>query len=225
MQDIVMNIPFESPSEANLKLIQKLFNYLKNDCGQPISGRLLLLVIALVFDECKKSTHISNASNHLEQVMSSKKAEMRGLSEQAVVKYFDWWLPKVCELCSQMNEIERIYGLFEMPDAVKAVYFSICAKTYLKQSKTESDYTVLSEFLGLVFSVGSSSVRQEIGKAICKLSKQKLSSLDDLVRVNYSYDKNALKKWEEIKEIAETTNPLFNNLSSLFKPKKDKDSK
>ena len=83
------------------------------------------------------------------------------------------------------------------------------------------DYGIFCEFLGLVFEKGNAQIREEIGKVLCKLSKQKLSDLDEAVKDVYHGDRTALRHWDEIKDVAESTSPILNNLSNLFKRKKD----
>ena len=108
-----------------------------------------------------------------------------------------------------------------MPSDIATLFFTSCAKIYLKQSKEDKDYGIFCEFLGLVFEKGNTQIREEIGKVLCKLSKQKLADLDETVRDVYHGDRTALRYWDEIKDVAENTSPILNNLSNLFKRKKD----
>lgn len=221
VKDIVKIIPFESPSRENTKLIQGAFEYLYNNLRRPVSGKLLLLVIALVLEKCKKTSQLHDAFESLERLTADTKADMSRVTERSAERYFDWLLPEVCDLCERTSDIESIYNLFEMPSAIASLFFTSCAKIYLKQSKGEKDYGIFCEFLGLVFTKGNSQIREDIGKVLCKLSKQKLSDLDEAVKDIYHGDRTALRHWDEIKDVAESTSPILNNLSNLFKRKKD----
>lgn len=221
VKDIVKIIPFESPSRENAKLIQGAFEYLYNNLRRPVSGKLLLLVIALVLEKCKKTSQLHDAFDSLERLTANSKADMSRVTERSAERYFDWLLPEVCDLCERTSDIESLYNLFEMPSDVASLFFTSCAKIYLKQSKGDKDYGIFCEFLGLVFTKGNSQIREDIGKVLCKLSKQKLSDLDEAVKDIYHGDRTALRHWDEIKDVAESTSPILNNLSNLFKRKKD----
>lgn len=221
VKDIVKIIPFESPSRENGKLIQGAFEYLYNNLRKPVTGKLLLLVIAMVLEKCKKTSQLHNAFESLERLTANAKADMSRVTERSAERYFDWLLPEVCDLCERTSDIESLYDLFEMPSDVASLFFTSCAKIYLKQSKGDKDYGIFCEFLGLVFKKGNSQIREEIGKVLCKLSKQKLSDLDESVKDIYHSDRTALRQWDEIKDVAESTSPILNNLSNLFKRKKD----
>ncbi|NLZ46060.1 MAG: hypothetical protein GX896_05150 [Clostridiales bacterium] len=221
VKDIVRNIPLESPSKDNDKLIQTSYEYLYNNLCKPISGKLLLLVIASVLEKCKKSSQLHDAFESLERLISDGKADMSKVTEHSAKKYFDWLLPEVCELCEKTSDIESLYNLFEMPRNISSLFFVPCAKIYLKQSKDDKDYGVFCKFLGLVFEKGNPQIREEIGKVLCKLSKQKLSDLDKVIKDIYHDDRTALRYWNVIKDVAESTSPILNNISNLFKRKKD----
>ncbi len=221
VKGLVKAIPFESPSRENGKLIQNCFEYLYNTLRRPVSGKLLLLVIGMVLEKCKKSSQLHDAFDRLERLTQDNKADMSRITERAAERYFDWLLPEVCELCERTSDIESLYNLFEMPSDISLLFFSSCAKIYLKQSKGDKDYGVFCEFLGLVFERGNSQVREEVGKVLCKLSKQKLADLDETVNDIYHGDRSVIRKWDEIREVAESTSPILNNLSNLFKRKKD----
>lgn len=221
VKDIVKAIPFESPSRENAKLIQETFEYLYNNLRRPVSGKLLLLVIALVLEKCKKTSQLHDAFESLERLTTNSKADMSRVTERSAERYFDWLLPETCELCERTSDIESLYNLFVMPSDIAALFFTSCAKIYLKQSKEDKDYGIFCEFLGLVFEKGNTQIREEIGKVLCKLSKQKLADLDKTVRDVYHGDRTALRYWDEIKDVAENTSSILNNLSNLFKRKKD----
>jgi len=221
VKDVVRTIPFESPSRENRQLIQGAFEYLYNNLRKPVTGKLLLLVIAMVLEKCQKTSQLHDAFDNLERLTAHAKADMSRITEYAAEKYFDWLLPEVCNLCERTSDIESLYNLFEMPSDIAILFFIACTKIYLKQSKGDKNYGVFCEFLGLVFEKGSSQIRVEIGRNICKLNKQKLSDLDEAVKDCYHTDRTALRYWDEIKDVAESTSPILSNLSNLFKRKKD----
>lgn len=221
VEDIVKGIPLENPSKENAKLIQTAFEYLYNSLHKPVSGKLLLLVIAMVLGKCKKTSQLQDTFENLKYLVINGKADMSSVSQRCAETYFGWLLPEVCGLCEKTSDIENVYNLFEMPRDVASLFFVTCAKIYLKQSKGQNDYSIFCEFLELVFEKGNSRIREEIGKVLCKLSKQKLTDLDEAVKDIYYGNRSYLRYWNEIKDVAEATSPILNNLSNLFKRKKD----
>lgn len=221
VNDIVKNIPFESPSRENSKLIQKIFAYLYNDIHKPVSGKLLLLIIAMVLEKCKKSSQLNEAFESLERLTDNTKADMSRFTANEAKHYFDWLLPSACAICERTSDIESLYNLFEMPNDIASIFFTSCTDIYLRKSKSAKDYVIFCEFLGCVFARENSLIRKDIGKVLSKLNKQKLSDLDKTVNNIYRDNMTAISLWNEIKEVAESTSPILNSLSNLFRRKKD----
>lgn len=221
VKEIIKVIPYESPSKKNGKLVQSAFEYLYNNLRKPVTEKLLLLVIGMVLERCKNTSQLHAAFDSLERLTMYGKADMSRVTEQSAERYFDWLLPEVCKLFERTSEIQSLYNLFEMPSDISNLFFTTCAKIYLKQSKGEKDYGIFCEFLGLVFEKGTSQIREEVGKVLCKLSKQKLSDLDEAVKDIYRNDSTAIRYWNEIREVAESTSPILNNISNFFKRRKD----
>ncbi len=221
VKDIMKPIPFESPSREKRKLIQNAFEYLYNNLRKPITGKMLLLVIALVLEDCKKVSQLHDAFENLDILTQKNKADMSRITEKAAEKYFDWLLPEVCELCECKGDIETLYALFDMPGDIAKLFFKSCAKIYLKQGKGDKDYSLFCEFLGVVLEYGNAGIREEIGKVLCKLNKQRMSELNNLVADMYRENRKMISYWDEMKGVAENTNPIINNITNLFKRKRN----
>ena len=86
--------------------------------------------------------------------------------------------------------------------------------------KSEKDDADFSEYLRFLFEIGRNEDQEMVGKYLCRLSKQKLASLDEkMMTIYFKEDLKAVQAWKNIKETAVNTNPLLNNLSHLFKKK------
>ena len=221
IRELVKPIPLDCPNKTDAKLIQDIFKYTYNFRRQPVKGKTLLLLIGMVLDGIKGKQHLYDKIEQLEKLTYGNKADLTRATERSVQTYFDWLLPNVCNICDRTADIEAIYNLFEMPAAIEAVFFAQCAKIYLKQSKGEKDYSLFCEFLGAVFNKATAQSHNEVGKVLCKLNKQKLEDLDYAVNDYFRNDGRALRSWDDIRNTAESTNPILNNISNLFKRRKD----
>lgn len=221
IKELIRPIPLDCPSRSNAKLIQEMFKYTYNFRQKPISGKLLLLIVGMVLEGVKGKQKLYDKLDQLEKLTQGNKADLSRVTEKSVQNYFDWLLPSVCEFCDRAADIEAVYHLFEMPAAVEAMFFAQCARIYLKQSKGEKDYTVFCEFLSVVFNNATAQSREEVGKVLCKLNKQKMEDFNLAVNDYFRNDGRALRCWDEVRSTAESTNPLLNNISNLFKRRKD----
>lgn len=225
--DLVLVIPFDTPSEEHGYLIDECFAYLHDQMKKPVRGKLLILKIAHALGKCKRSSAFHDTLDELEKLTADQKANLAPVSSQGLNDYLEWLLPKVCDHCQKTEEMCRVYNLFEMPRNAQEQYFATCAKIYLKQSKDEKDYAALCEFLGFVFTLGTPNVREEVGKSLRKLNKQKLTALDEEVKERFKKDSSALRYWHDIKEVAQESSGLMSsmtnqlkNITDLFKKKK-----
>lgn len=221
VETIVKAIPFGSLSKENSKIVQSSLEYLYNDLCKPITGKLLLLVIAMAIEDCKRITQFHDALNTIENLMCSQKADMTRLSETSAERYFEWILPTVCEICNSNCDLKRFYNLYNMTGNIASLFFVFSTKMYIKIGKEEKKYDAFCELMSLAFEQGNLQIREEIGKVLCKLNKQRISDLNDAMKVICQENKVYRDYWNEIKDIAESTNPILNRLSNLFRRKKD----
>lgn len=221
VEDIISTIPLELPMGEREKLVQTIFEYVHRYLNKPISGNLLLFAIAFLFEACKKSSHLDSVIESIDDLREHNRADMTNVQLRSAEKYFEWLLPKVCANCEETKDLEIVYDIFDMPFDISTLFFTTCVKIYMKQSKDDKNFVLLTEFLGFVFLKAGFEVRNKIGKELSKLSKQKFNDLDLVMRDLYSESKTALRYWDDIKASRENTNPILNNISNLFKRIKD----
>ena len=94
---------------------------------------------------------------------------------------------------------------------------------YFKDAKESKDNTGFVYYFQFVSENGTSAIRKELGKTLCKLNKNKMMELDVAMRDCYIKNKQVLAHWEEVKEVADSTNPILNNIANLFRRKKKED--
>lgn len=220
IDNITKKIPLERPSKENTKIIMDILDYNFKYRRQGISGKILLIFVGMHIDGIKSNKDLQSVIAELERIVGDKKVNISRLTEKDADKYLEWILPSITASCQTSNELIKVYKLFDMSPNISKMYITMCAKDYLKQSKNDKEYDSFCEFLKFLFDVGHVNEREAIGKVLCKLSKQKLELLDNEVKTFFCKDRNALRYWDEIKEIASSTNPLLNSISNFFRRKK-----
>ncbi len=218
--DLIRNVPYESPTRKNLELVQNAVKYIYDFERKPITGKLLLLEVGMTIESIKTRGRLTEKMNQIKMLAQSKRIHLTEMPKNYVEEYFSWVLPNACRLCRKNDEMNMFYDLFDMSSSVEKYYFSMCTRLYLKQCKDEKDYGVFAEYFGFACRYSTSLIREEIGKSLCKLNKNKLAELDDIICETYGTDKEIIRCWNDVREIAELTNPLLNNLSNLFRIRK-----
>lgn len=218
---VLRPIPFGEPSAEDGRLVQNIFQYTCGFRHQPVRGKALLLIIGLELKRVQSRNRFYDKLEQLKELTLTERADLSQVTEREMQDYFDWVLPMVCALCERAEDLEAIYDLYDMPPRAENEFFVQCAQVYLKQAKGNKDFMVFCEFLGALFHKGASAARAETGKALCKLSKQKLEALDEAVQDHFRSDEHALRCWSSMREKAESTNPVLNSIASLLKRRRD----
>ena len=214
-------IPIEKPSKENEKLIMEMQQYQFEVCNQKISGRLLLLCIGLQFDKIIREKDVERITSQVMLFADETGADVSKLGGERTKDYFEWVLNNPLKYSLNRDDLTNIYQLFTMSKSASSFFMEYCCKNIYKSCKDEKDYGDFAEFLAFMFENGTNDDVDNTGKFLCKLSKQKLEELDEEMTTLFKRDRKATHKWEEVRETAESTNPLLNNLSGLFKRKKD----
>lgn len=214
-------IPIEKPSRENEKLIIEMQQYQFDVCNQKISGRLLLLCVGLQFDKIIRAKDVERATNQIMLIADENGADVSRLESDKLEDYFEWILANPLKYSLGQDDLTNIYQLFTMSKGTSRFFMEYCCKNIFKSCKDEKDYGDFAEFLKFMFQCGTAEDVENTGKYLCKLSKQKLEELNEEMVTLFKRDRKATHKWEEVRDIAESTNPLLNNLSGLFKRKKD----
>lgn len=220
IDNIVNKIPIERPSKENNKTIKDIFEYNFNYRRQGVRGKVLLIFVGMNIEKIKSHKDLQPVIEDIERIINGKKVDLFGLTEKDANNYLKWIVPYITDSCQTSNELMKVYRLFNMAPHVSEIYIAMCAKDYLKQSKNNDEYYSFCEFLKFLFTVGNVNEREATGKVLCKLNKQKLELMDVKVKILFCKDRNALRNWDEINEIALSTNPLLNSINNFLKRKK-----
>ena len=220
ISDLLKDIPFQSPGKREARFIQSVFQYTYNFRRQRIKGKLLLLCIGMVIEKMDIQKRNTEKFEKLEILTKKGKADVSELSDKEIENYFDWILPIACNLCRTTEELTKFYHLYVMTEKRKQVFFVEGTKIYLKICKDEKNYDIFYNYFGFMCENIDLQIKSEVGKTLCKLNRTKIDELDKGIQEHFSYNNQLIHCWKEIKEIAETTNPLLNNISNLFRRKK-----
>ena len=220
ISDLLKDIPFQSPGKREARFIQSVFQYTYIFRRKGINGKLLFLCIGMVIERMDIQERSTEKFEKLEILTKREKADVSGLAGKEMEDYFGWILPIACNLCRSKEELTIFYQLFDMTENGKRVFFAECTKLYLKFCKNKKDYDIFCNYFGFMCENMDSYIKGEVGKTLCKLNRVKIEELDKGIQEHFSYDNQLIRCWKEVKEIAETTNPLLNNISNLFKKKK-----
>lgn len=215
------HIPIDKPSRENKKLIAEMQQYLFDVCNQKITGRLLLLCIGLQFDKIIKAEDVERATNQILVFSDKRGADISELGIEKSEDYFAWILSNPLKYSLSQDDLTSIYQLFTMSKGSSRYFMEYCCKNIFKSCRDDKEYDDFAEFMKFMFENGTSDDLENTGKLLCKLSKQKLEELDEEMSSLFRRDRKAAHKWDEIRDIAESTNPILNNLSGLFKRKRD----
>lgn len=218
--NIVMKIPLVSPSKENTTIVMAIFDYNFKCRRQTISGKVLLICVGMKIEKIKSNKDLQSVIEKLERFVDDKKVNLLGLNEKDADNYLEWIVPYITNSCQTSDDLIKLYNLFDMPSSMSEMYIVMCAKYYLKQSKSDKSYNSFCEFLKFLFTVENANGLEATGKVLRKLRKKKIELMDIDVKIFFGKDRNALHHWDEIKKFSSSTNPLVKNISNFFRRKK-----
>ena len=214
-------IPLERPSGENEKIITEMRKYQIATRAKKVSGRLLLFCIGMDLDKIIGGIAVSKVAEDISIYADGEGANTAALSEKSADNYFEWVLTNPLRYSLSTEDYSRLFRIFKMSKRSERTFMEQCCKASYQKSKDAKAYEAFSEFLVFMFTYGNSDDIENTGKYLCKLNKKGLEELDAEMKELFKRDRKSTHKWDEIREIAESTNPLLNNLSGLFKRKKD----
>lgn len=221
VQAISEYIPLEKPNKENAMLIKEMQDYQFNIRNKKVEGKLLLLCIAMYFEKIISKQDVEKYTSQIMEFADLSGNDVSILGEKGADEYFEWILSNPLKYSLESEEYSNIYQLFTMSKRIGRQFMEQCYKTVYKKCKEVKDYREFSEFLKFMFEKGTSEDIEGIGKYLGKLNKQKLEELNEEMKDLFKRDRKASHAWDEIRDIAESTNPLLDNLTGLFKRKKE----
>lgn len=216
---VIHTIPLERPNKEDESLLEGIFTYSCNDNHHKISGKLLLLLTGLLLDKIKSRKELLVNVNKVNKIAASG-FDLTKQDGKTANRYLEWILPPVLTYTSRAEDMKKFYELFQMTANTSNDYFRIGAKEYLNQSKDNESYKVFYQYLLFMFECGDKQDGENTAKALSKLGKQKLETLNSYINQYYAKDTTSLKRWSELFQEAQSANPLLNNIANIFKRKK-----
>ena len=214
---VLAGVPVENPSQENTELISNLTDYKRPH----IAGLLLLLASGTIFSKIKCNADIENAIKEINNLTDGKIINLTCFKATDSEKYIGWIVQNVYGYCETTDDLIRNYKFFNHSKASSLKFISTCAKEALQECKDDKDFSGILVFLEFLFNVGNAEEKHETGIILSKLGKRKIKNLDDYIQKCFRRKKSHLGYWEEIREIALTTNPILKNILNVFKHKKE----
>ncbi|HIW33286.1 MAG TPA: hypothetical protein IAA29_10910 [Candidatus Paenibacillus intestinavium] len=217
IKSVLNRISLESPKGQTYELVKLIFDYNYRIREQMIAGKLLFLAVGILIEENLKS--FATTQLHIQEITKGKQIDLTSLGIKSSKSYFTWILPHICRSCLTADEMFEICNLFRMTDEDLTDYVLFCSKHYLQASKDKKGYELFCQFLKFLFKVDHADLQAAVGKQLSKLRNNDLEQLNDAVLEFFQGDRKENLFWEEIYEVAESTNPLLNNITNFFKRK------
>ena len=177
----------------------------------------------MIIDTISIKEQIDTKLEQLEVLTNHNLADISSVSQSSVTKYYEWILPIVFKWFKKIDDLTRFYDLYEMSSDNSKQFIIELFNMHMRNYKENKDCTGVVGYFQFISENGSLSIRKEIGKTLCKLNKGKLTELDISIRERYAKNPQILSHWEEVKDFAESTNPILNNIASIFRRKKKED--
>lgn len=223
IDDIVSVIPLTSPTQEDERFIKNAFQYTYNLRHKLIKGKELLILIGMIIETISIKEQIEKKIEQLEVLTNRNLADLTSISQTELGDYYNWVLPIAFKWFGKIDYLTRFYDLFEMNnDACKQFIIGL-SNMHLKYAKDNKDNSGFVSYFQFVSENSSSTIRKELGRTLCKLNKNRIAELDVAIKEQYAKNRQVLIHWEEIKEVAESTNPILNNIANIFRRKKKED--
>lgn len=156
----------------------------------------------------------------IREVSGEPGANFSNMTDSEVKDYFAWAFRSLENFSLLKEDYEELYKLFHFSATTHKLFMEHWCKLSYGDGKSEKDNADFFEYLRFLFEIGRNDDQEMVGKYLCRLSKQKLATLDEkMMTIYFKEDLKAAQAWKNIKETAVNTNPLLNNLSHLFKKK------
>lgn len=214
-------LPLKMPDREHKEMIGEMLDYQCKVRKKRVAGRLLLFCTAIEFYKMTSRRDIKKAVDRIVSYSGESGVSVTFLGEKAACAYLEWVLEYPLAYRLTTDDYTRIYKLFVMPARTARRFMEYCCKASYKKSKEDKNYESFSEYLRFMFENGNREDIDSAGKYLCKLSRKSLDELNDEMSCLFYHDRSASYKWDEVREVAESTNPLLNNLSGLFKRRRD----
>lgn len=209
-------IPMGKLNDDNKKTINELYKYNREVLKKPIDGKMLLFVISLQLNKITKKADITTTVQKIKAVSGDYGAKFEGMAENKIKDYFEWAFDSLGSFSLSKDDYDAIYSLFDFTNSIHTLFMEYWCKASYKDSKEDKDYSDFAEFLRFMFEMGRLNDQDMVGRYLCKLSKTKLEDLNvEMQTVHFKKDRKSAHAWTNIRDIAESTNPLLNNLSNL----------
>lgn len=215
-ESVLDYIPIGKLTSENKEIISELYKYNCEVLNKAIEGKLLLFLIALQLNRVTQKDDIITTVQKIKSVSVESGACFVRIADGKIKDYFEWAFDSLGNFNLSKENYEALYSLFDFTNSVHSIFMDYWCRVTYKNSKGDKDYSSFAEFLSFMFDKGNQNDQDMVGKYLCKLSKSKLEDLNvEMLTIHFKKNFKATHAWSNIREIADSTNPLLNNLSNL----------
>jgi hypothetical protein len=212
---ITENITLAKPSDEELEMLKNIINNIVNN-KQKLGKRLKLFAAGIIVTKYLPQG-FNTGKDKLIRYSCDEQYDLEGLSEEEQIKYIEWIEPFISEFCTKAEDLKTVYALFNMTKNSRRKFLDNCMQYNLKQSNEMNNFRPLCEYLVFIFSIDDADIFTGTGRNLSKLNKSKMELLEKEMNTRFENEKKIMDNWVKIRNIALSTNPIFNGMSRLLK--------
>lgn len=225
-EEVAEGLPLEKPSPQRERWIKELYGaYSRDKRVRAMPERLRLLCVGMVAEQCHSPAELEQSLGSMEEQGLTVRAS--GGRPEEYDAYAQWVLGAAAPLCRTRRQMAALAQVLCFTGGAGAALYREWARACVKESKGDKDCRLLVDFLSVLFQYAGSDglVRQEVGKVLGRLNKQRSAELDAAMERAFRGNPEALALWDGLRAAAaagpgslrEGLSSGLNNLTSLFK--------
>lgn len=225
-EEVAEGLPLEKPSPQQERWIKEIYGaYSRDKRVSAMPERLRLLCVGMVAEQCHSPAELEQSLGSMEEQGLTVRAS--GSRPEEYDAYAQWVLGAAAPLCRTRPRMAALARVLCFTGGAGAALYREWTRLWVKESKGDKDCRLLVDLLSVLFQYAGSDalVRQEVGKVLGRLNKQRSAELDAAMVRAFRANPEALALWDELRAAAaagpgslrEGLSSGLNNLTSLFK--------
>lgn len=214
-------LPFSSSNPQDSVLIQQSFVYIHTVCGKNPTGKLSLLLIAVMLEKIQSHEEGVSILGDMKKMTEINSAPVSGLSEKSLDAYLERILPPISKNYLKSDELIQVFRLFKMDSAEKNLFFLKTNLYYVQQFKVNRNTKYFAEYFDALLESNQSEAVENMATALERLANSKIQILNSAMRRHYQKKSMKLESWEKVMD-STVSKKSFHSLTDFFKIKNRK---